>query len=94
MGGLTRLVDAALAWMTPKRCFVYALVLFVMSHMVGVAFYLYLPRCRETTSADFVRFYSAAPLTRSDPDKLYDPKAQKQIQLQLSPGARLGSVRS
>ncbi len=90
MGVVARLAEWALAWMTPKRCFVYAVVLAVLTHMVGVGLYLYVPSFRETPGADFVQFYSAALLTRANPEKLYDPEAQKQIQEHFSPGARRG----
>lgn len=90
MGVVARLADAALAWMTPKRSFVYALVLAAMTNIVFVGLYLHVPSFRETPGADFVQFYSAALLTGTNPEKLYDPEAQKQIQKQFSPGARRG----
>jgi hypothetical protein len=80
-----------LAWLTAKRIFVYALALAVMTNLVFVALYIHVPSFRETPGADFVQFYSAALLSRDQPDKLYDAEAQIEIQKQFSPGARRGA---
>lgn len=79
-----------LAWLTAKRIFVYALALAVMTNFAFVALYIHVPSFRETPGADFVQFYSAALLSRDQPDKLYDAEAQIEIQKQFSPGARRG----
>jgi glycosyl transferase family 87 len=87
---VSRVVDGSLAWLTAKRVFIYALALAVMTNIVVVALYIHVPSFAETPGADFVQFYSAALLSRSHPDKLYDPETQKEIQRQFSPGARRG----
>jgi len=61
-----------------------------MTNIVAVGLYIHVPSFVETPGADFVQFYTAALLSRSHPDKLYDPEAQKKIQKQFSPGARSG----
>ena len=82
--------EYAHGWLTPKRIFVYALTLATMTNIVFVGLYIRVPSFAETPGADFVQFYSAAILSRTNPDKLYDPEAQKEIQKRFSPGARSG----
>jgi hypothetical protein len=61
-----------------------------ITNIVFVGLYIRVPSFAETPGADFVQFYSAAILSRTNPDKLYDPEAQKEIQKRFSPGARSG----
>ena len=82
--------ERALRCLTPKRIFVYALTLAAMTNIVFVGLYIRVPSFAETPGADFVQFYSAAILSRANPDKLYDSEAQKEIQNRFSPGARSG----
>lgn len=82
--------EGALAWLTPKRVFIYALALAVMTNILAVGLYIHVPSFTETPGADFVAFYSAAILSRTKPDKLYNTEAQTEVQKQFSPRARRG----
>jgi hypothetical protein len=84
------LADAAVAWLTAKRIVVYALAIAVVTNIAAVALYIHVPAFAETPGADFVQFYSAAILARTQPDKLYDSDAQKEIQKRFSLAARRG----
>jgi Glycosyltransferase family 87 len=83
-------VNKALAWLTAKRIFIYAMALAVMTNLFAVGLYIHVPSFAETPGADFVQFYSAAIMSRVNPDKLYDSDAQKDIQKQFSQRARNG----
>src|SRR5688572_8466568 len=61
-----------------------------MTNIVFVGLYIRVPSFAETPGADFVAFYSAAILSRTNPDKVYNTEAQTEVQKQFSPGALQG----
>ena len=80
----------SLGLLSAKRVFVYASVLALLTHIIIVALYIHVPSFRESPGADFVQFYAAALLSGAQPDKIYDPQSQMEIQGQFSAGARNG----
>jgi hypothetical protein len=80
----------SLGLLSAKRVFVYASVLTLVTHIVILALYIHVPSFRESPGADFVQFYAAALLSGAQPDKIYDPQSQMEIQGQFSAGARNG----
>ena len=90
-GGLCLLHAARIAVaMSPKRVFIYASVLALLTHIIILALYIHVPRFRESPGEDFVQFYGAAILSGEQPDKIYDTQSQMDIQKQFSAGARNG----
>lgn len=83
-------LDKALAFVSAKRVFVYALVLALLTQVVILALYIHVPRFVESPGTDFVQFYGAALLSGVHPDKIYDSQSQMEIQRQFSAGARNG----
>ena len=75
---------------TTQRVFVYAVTLAVITNIIGIALYIHVPSFAESPGADFVQFYSAALLSRDNPDKIYDFDAQRETQKRFSPAARRG----
>jgi hypothetical protein len=83
-------VNKAIAMLSPKRVFIYASVLALLTHIIILALYIHVPRFRESPGEDFVQFYGAAILSGEQPDKIYDTRSQMDIQTQFSAGARNG----
>jgi hypothetical protein len=81
-------VNKAIAMLSPKRVFIYASVLALLTHIIILALYIHVPRFRESPGEDFVQFYGAAILSREQPDKIYDTQSQMDIQTQFSAGAQ------
>lgn len=83
-------LDKALALLSAKRVFVYAVVLALLTHIIILALYIHVPSFVESPGADFVQFYAAALLSGAKPDKIYDTQSQIDIQRQFSMAARNG----
>src|SRR5262245_45274353 len=80
--------DRALALMTAKRVFVYALTLAVITNATVFALYIYVPAFVEHPGADFIQFYAAARLSQEQPAKVYDVEAQKEMQRRFNTADR------
>jgi hypothetical protein len=70
-------VNKAIAILSPKRVFIYASVLALLTHIIILALYIHVPRFRESPGEDFVQFYGAAILSGEQPDKIYDTRSKR-----------------